>query len=247
MNALLHRYPETRRVPRAGIVHRLDKDTTGLLVVARTPEAHTRLVAMMAAREIRREYDAVVNGAVIAGGQRRRADRPPSARPRAHGGDRRRPGGADPLPRHRTLSPPHAPAPAVGHRGARTRSACTWPTWAFPVTGDTTYGGDVGRGKGMDPGLRATILGLKRQALHAAELALVHPMTGEKWAWQAPWPDDLTAMVARPARRRRPAAGSVKRRRLTRSCRWRRRAVRPSPGESRSSGEGPWRLDKCLT
>jgi len=67
-NALLHRAPELARVPRAGIVHRLDKDTTGLLVVARTPEAHTRLVAALQAREVRREYDTIVLGRVIAGG-----------------------------------------------------------------------------------------------------------------------------------------------------------------------------------
>ena len=67
-NALLHRFPQTAGVPRAGLVHRLDKDTSGLLVVALTLQAHTRLVAAMAARRIRREYDALVNGAVVAGG-----------------------------------------------------------------------------------------------------------------------------------------------------------------------------------
>ena len=139
-NALLAHDAKLRRVPRAGIVHRLDKDTSGLLVVARTLEAHTALVAALAAHEMEREYLAVCTGAMTGGGTvdapigRHRAQRIKMAV---------RADGREAVTHYRIEKRfrAHTLRACAWKPGARTRSACTWRTSGYPIVGDPVYGG----------------------------------------------------------------------------------------------------------
>jgi 23S rRNA pseudouridine1911/1915/1917 synthase len=194
-NALLGLDPNLARVPRAGLVHRLDKDTSGLLVVARTPEAHTALVAAMAAREITREYLAVCTGVMTGGGT---ID--------------------EPIGRHRTQRTRMAVRadgrPSVTHYRvvrrfrAHTLVRVTLETGrthqirvhlahaGYPIVGDPVYGGRRRLPPGATPALAAALQGFPRQALHAARLELAHPVSGKLLEWEAPLPQDLTGLLA---------------------------------------------------
>ncbi len=186
-NALLHHFPQTAAVPRAGLVHRLDKDTSGLLVVALDLRAHTRLVAAMAKREIRREYDALVIGTVTAGGT---IDAPI---------------GRD--PRHRTrMAVTDGGRRAVTHynvaerferltllrvqleTGRTHQIRVHLAQLRYPIVGDSVYG--PRRCSGV-----AVADEFPRQALHARHLAFAHPLTGAAVAFEAPWPDDLQSLL----------------------------------------------------
>ncbi len=192
-NALLAHDGELARVPRAGLVHRLDKDTTGLLMVARTPEAHTRLVAALAARQIGREYLALVWGRPLAGGS---IDQPI---------------GRDPHARTR-MAVSHAGRAAVTHyrieerfgghtllrvrlETGRTHQIRVHLTHiGLPVVGDPVYGG---RRRQLVAGpMNEALQVLRRQALHAARLQLQHPLTGRPLSFEAPLPADLAALLA---------------------------------------------------
>jgi 23S rRNA pseudouridine1911/1915/1917 synthase len=194
-NALLALDPKLALVPRAGLVHRLDKDTSGLLVVARTPEAHTALAAAMAAREITREYLAVCAGVMTAGGTVE-----------------------EPIGRHRTQRTRMAVRadgrPAVTHyRVVRRFRAHTLVRVrletgrthqirvhlahiGFPVVGDPEYGGRRRIAAGCTPTLAAELRAFPRQALHAARLSLRHPRSGRELTWEAPMPADMTRLLA---------------------------------------------------
>jgi 23S rRNA pseudouridine1911/1915/1917 synthase len=194
-NALLALDPKLALVPRAGLVHRLDKDTSGLLLVARTPEVHTALTAAMAARQITREYLAVCTGAMTAGGT---ID--------------------EPIGRHRTQRTRMAVRsdgrPAVTHYriDSRFRShtlvRVTLETGrthqirvhlahiGFPVVGDPVYGGRRRIPKGGSPALAAELQAFPRQALHAARLSLAHPLTHREHEWRSPLPEDMRRLLA---------------------------------------------------
>jgi 23S rRNA pseudouridine1911/1915/1917 synthase len=194
-NALLALDPKLALVPRAGLVHRLDKDTSGLLVIARTPEAHTALVAAMAAREITREYLALCTGVMSGGGT---ID--------------------EPIGRHRTLRTRMAVRsdgrPAITHYRierrfrAHTLVRVTLETGrthqirvhlahlGFPVVGDPMYGGRRRMPKGCSPALAAELQSFPRQALHAALLRLTHPLTRREHEWCSPLPDDMQRLLA---------------------------------------------------
>jgi 23S rRNA pseudouridine1911/1915/1917 synthase len=183
LNALLARDPAARMLPRAGIVHRLDKDTSGLMVVARTRPAMDRLVAMIAAREVSRQYLALAHRP-WEGAQQRRVDAPIGRDPR----NRLRMAVVD-AQRH-----PGKPAATVfqlreqGQAGCAL--VCTLETGrthqirvhlahiGHPLVADALYGG-------------APAAGLARQALHAFRLAFVHPVTGVPLALHSPLPADL--------------------------------------------------------
>ncbi len=201
-NALVHHAPALATLPRAGIVHRLDKDTSGLLVVAKTSEAQTSLVRQLAARTVKREYAALVRGdvarattidapigrhpvqrttmAVVASGKEARTQVEPVER----FGDatlvrcRLETGRTHQIRVHLA---------AIGH----------------PLLGDPTYGGRRRQAIDALPALQA----FRRQALHAQRLGLVHPVSGETLAFEAPLPDDLAALLA--ALRARPAPGDA--------------------------------------
>lgn len=194
-NALLGLDPRLALVPRAGLVHRLDKDTSGLMVVARSPEVHTALVAALAAREISRQYLAVCTGVMTGGGT---ID--------------------EPIGRHRSqrlkMTVRRDGRPAVTHyrvlkrfrahtlvrvnlESGRTHQIRVHLAHiGFPVVGDPLYGGRRRVPAGCTPELAAALEAFRRQALHAERLALAHPVTGRRMEWQAPLPADIQGLLA---------------------------------------------------
>jgi 23S rRNA pseudouridine1911/1915/1917 synthase len=193
-NGLLHFDAELARVPRAGIVHRLDKETSGLLVVARTPQAHTRLVAQLQAREIHREYRAIVQGLPIAGG---RIDQPI---------------GRHPTQRTRMAVLAHGKAAVTHYRVLqRFRGHCLLEVrletgrthqirvhmaqLRYPLLGDPVYGGRLRLPAGASEPLQQALRGFRRQALHAFRLGLAHPLSGTWLEWQCPMPDDMQTLL----------------------------------------------------
>lgn len=193
-NALLHHFPQTATVPRAGLVHRLDKDTTGLMVVALSEPAHTALTAAMARREIRREYDALVNAALVTGGS---IDAPLGRHPR----DRIKRAviaGGRPALTHYSVVERFAWQSLLRVRLETGRTHQIRVHLAHikaPVTGDPVYGGTSFRARGASAALRAAVAGLGRQALHAAALGFAHPVTGETLQFQAPRPADFEQLL----------------------------------------------------
>lgn len=195
LNALLHYAPELADLPRAGIIHRLDKETSGLLVVARSVKAHTKLVADMQERLIHREYLAVACGRFTAGGS---VDEPIGRHPK-----------------HRTkMAVVASGKPAVTHYRVQERfhdytllkvELETGRTHQIRVhmayiqhalLGDPTYSGRLKIPKNSTPLLIETLRHFKRQALHAYQLGLEHPTTGEDMLWTAPLPQDFTDLLA---------------------------------------------------
>ncbi|MDW2011917.1 23S rRNA pseudouridine(1911/1915/1917) synthase RluD [Vibrio sp. Vb0301] len=194
LNALLHHYPDIAEVPRAGIVHRLDKDTTGLMVVAKTVPAQTRLVRALQKRNITREYEAIAIGRMTAGGK---VDQP--------------------IGRHSTKRTLMAVAPmgkpAVTHyrvaerfrehtrirlrlETGRTHQIRVHMSYLqHPLLGDIAYGGRARIPTGASEELTAMIRGFDRQALHAVMLRFEHPITGEVLEFHAPVPDDMVVMT----------------------------------------------------
>ena len=194
LNALLYHYPPIAEVPRAGIVHRLDKDTTGLMVVAKTIPAQTKLVRDLQKRKITREYEAVASGIMTKGGT---VDQP--------------------MARHatkRTLMAVHPMGkPAVTHyrimenfrnytrlrlrleTGRTHQIRVHMAHIAHPLLGDQTYGGRPRPPKNASEVFTEVLRNFKRQALHAVMLRLAHPITGEMMEWYAPLPDDFVELL----------------------------------------------------
>lgn len=194
VNALLHHAPALAEVPRAGIVHRLDKDTSGVLVVAKTLEAHTHLVRQLQDRAMAREYRAISKGVMTAGGT---VD--------------------EPIGRHKVDRKKMAVAlngkPAVTHYRviekfrAHTHIRCQLETGRthqirvhlehvrFALLGDPVYGHRLQIPKGSSEELIEALRSFKRQALHAAKLGLEHPTTGEWIEQVSPLPEDMVSML----------------------------------------------------
>jgi 23S rRNA pseudouridine1911/1915/1917 synthase len=198
-NALLAHDAKLRRVPRAGLVHRIDKDTSGLLVVARSVEAHGTLVAALAEHAIEREYLALCTGAMTGGGT---VD--------------------EPIGRHRTQRTKMAVRSdgraAVSHyriekrfrahtlarvrlETGRTHQIRVHLAHAgYPIVGDPVYGGRRRLPAGATPALKAALDGFRRQALHAARLSFAHPRSGKALSFEAPLPADFTGLLGALAR-----------------------------------------------
>ena len=194
LNALLHHDPGLARIPRAGIVHRLDKDTSGLLMVARSLPAHTALTRMLAAREIHRRYAAVVDGVPVAGGTvDAPIDRHPSDRLRRAV----REGGRPAVTHYRVRERFRAQALLQCElESGRTHQIRVHMAHAgFPLVGDPLYGKGPRLPRGAVPELVEALRGFRRQALHAERLAFAHPVTGEALAFDADPPGDLLDLL----------------------------------------------------
>ncbi|MCE7031158.1 23S rRNA pseudouridine(1911/1915/1917) synthase RluD [Lysobacter sp. GX 14042] len=194
VNALLHHDPGLEALPRAGIVHRLDKDTSGVMVVTRSPQAHAALSDQLSSREVHRQYLAVVVGALVAGGT---ADAPIDRHPRdrlrmAVRGDGRE---AVTHFRLRERFRIHTLLECRLETGRTHQIRVHMAHLKHPIVGDPVYGGPLKLPRGADPALVEALRGFRRQALHAEVLEFVHPATGEPLRCQAPVPTDMQALV----------------------------------------------------
>ncbi|MCB1877203.1 MAG: 23S rRNA pseudouridine(1911/1915/1917) synthase RluD [Chromatiales bacterium] len=194
VNALLHHDPGLAAVPRAGVVHRLDKDTSGLLVVARTLPAHTHLVAALQARAFAREYEAIVVGVMTAGGR-------VEANIGRHPVDRKRMAvvaGGKPAVTHFSVRERFR---AHSHLQVRLETGRTHQIRVhlahlhYPLVGDPVYGKPARVPKGVSEPLAHVLRGFNRQALHARRLGLHHPLSGEWMEWESPRPSDLQGLL----------------------------------------------------
>ena len=199
-NALLALDPKLAALPRAGIVHRLDKDTSGLLVVARTLPAHTALVRMLEEREIHREYEAICRGVMTAGGT---VDAPIDRHPTDRVRMTVRQGGRESVTHYRVIRRFRAHTHVrVQLETGRTHQIRVHLTHAgFPIVGDRVYGGRLLLPKGASAELVAALRAFPRQALHAARLEFAHPVvTGKAVECRAPLPADMQELLAVLAR-----------------------------------------------
>jgi 23S rRNA pseudouridine1911/1915/1917 synthase len=195
-NGLLHHDPSLARLPRCGIVHRLDKDTTGLLVVAKTPAAHRSLVAQLQARTVRREYRALVLGELIGGG---RVEAPIGRHPTRRTSMAVVPGGRPAVTDYRILRAFRGcTLLAVKLQTGRTHQIRVHMAHLrHPLVGDPVYGGRPRPAKGLDPAAAEALGRFPRQALHAIRLGCEHPQTGETIAWEVPMAEDMAALLQR--------------------------------------------------
>ncbi|MFK5969870.1 MAG: 23S rRNA pseudouridine(1911/1915/1917) synthase RluD [Candidatus Marithrix sp.] len=194
VNALLHYAPELNQLPRAGIIHRLDKDTSGILVVSRSLTAHTSLVKQLQKREFIRKYQAVVGGVMVAGGK---IDAPIG---RHH--------------RHRIrMAVTESGKAAVTHyrviqryrnhtlirvqlETGRTHQIRVHMTYKnYPIVGDSVYGGRLRFPPKCSEEFKTVLRKFPRQALHAEQLGFVHPNSGEFMQWTVPLPTDMQNLL----------------------------------------------------
>ncbi|MHB1141131.1 MAG: 23S rRNA pseudouridine(1911/1915/1917) synthase RluD [Sulfuricaulis sp.] len=194
LNALVAHAPKLAQLPRAGIVHRLDKDTSGLLVVAKTEHARQNLIEQLQEHSVEREYLTIVNGVMVAGGTIEA-----------------------PIGRHRTQRTRMAVSsqgkPAVSHyrvmkkyrahtlvqvrlESGRTHQIRVHMAHLhYPVVGDPVYGGRLKIPTGASENLKKVLRGFRRQALHALKLSLVHPKTGKRVQWATSVPEDMSKLM----------------------------------------------------
>ena len=195
LNGLLHHAPVLAEVPRAGIIHRIDKDTSGLLLVAKTLPAHTALVRQLAEREIARQYLAVCNGVLTGGGT---IDEPIARHPV----DRKRMSvqeGGKPAVTHYTVIERFRAFTYVSVRLETGRTHQIRVHFAYrrhALVGDPVYGGRLALPAGASEALIDMLRRFRRQALHATRLGIEHPATGESIAWEVPPPADFEELLA---------------------------------------------------
>jgi 23S rRNA pseudouridine1911/1915/1917 synthase len=189
-------------LPRAGIVHRIDKDTSGLLVVAKTLQAHTALSAQLADKTVYREYEAIVAGVMTGGGtvdapiDRHPADRVRMAVVnRRHDEDAR---GRDAVTHYRIIARfrGHTHVRVQLETGRTHQIRVHMSHIGHPLVGDPVYGGRMRLPKGGSVEMIRAVQDFPRQALHARRLGLVHPVSGEDMSWESPLPVDMLALLA---------------------------------------------------
>lgn len=196
LNGLLHHEPSLKSVPRAGIVHRLDKDTTGLLVVAKTIEAQTHLVRQLQARTVKREYRAIVWGQLWKNGTvNEPIGRDPRARTRMAVN---RVNGKEAITHYEMLErfAVHTYIRCRLETGRTHQIRVHMQHKKAPLVGDPVYGyRNIVPLRVMSDVLIEALDGFNRQALHAVKLGLIHPHTNEEMSWQIPLPDDMKTLL----------------------------------------------------
>ncbi len=194
VNALLHHDPSLDKLPRAGIVHRLDKDTSGVMVVAKTLPAHTKLIELLSDRDVHRQYLAVVSGALVSGGT---ANAPIDRHPRDRIRQAVREDGREAVThfRLRERFRNHTLLECRLETGRTHQIRVHMQHLKHPIIGDPLYGGSLKLPKGATEDLIQVLRSFKRQALHAEQLSFEHPITGEEMKFEAPMPADMKALV----------------------------------------------------
>ncbi len=194
VNGLLHYDPTLNNVPRAGIVHRLDKDTSGLMVVAKTLQAHAHIVAQLQDRSMGREYEAIVTGVMTGGGT---VDEPIAR----HSRDRKKmtvtPFGKPAVTHYRVIKKlEHHTHIRVKLETGRTHQIRVHMAHiGYPLVGDPTYAGRTRVPAGTSAAFKEALKAFPRQALHAKKLTLIHPQDEEEVSWEVELPDDMLALL----------------------------------------------------
>jgi len=195
LNAVLYHCPQLEEMPRAGIVHRLDKDTSGLMVVAKTLQAQTALVAQLQDRSMGREYDAVALGVLTSGGK---VDAPIGRHPK----DRKRQavvvsGGKPAVTHYRVVQRfrAHTHVRCKLETGRTHQIRVHLAHLRHPLIGDPLYGGRLKLPAGAGEELKEFLRSFPRQALHARSLGLIHPVSGEALSWQVAMPEDMQLLL----------------------------------------------------
>ena len=194
LNALLYRYPELATIPRAGIIHRLDKDTSGLLVITRNLTAHTKLTANLQKHLITREYEAIVNGAMISGGT---INAPIGRHPvkRTHMSINENGKTAVTHYRIKKRFPAHTHLQIVLETGRTHQIRVHLAHISYPIVGDQTYNKRIKIPAECSPELQQELQDFRRQALHARSLTLTHPLTNKIMKWEIEPPDDFKKLL----------------------------------------------------
>ena len=202
LNALLHHHADLSLLPRAGIVHRIDKDTSGLLVVAKTLPAQTALTMQLADKTVYREYEAIVAGVMTSGGtvdapiDRHPADRTRMAVVQRRNDDDSR--GRDAVSHYRVITRfrGHTHIKVQLETGRTHQIRVHMNHIGHPLIGDPVYGGRLRLPKGGSATMINAVQSFARQALHARRLGLIHPATGETMSWESPLPADMQTLLA---------------------------------------------------
>ncbi len=195
LNALLNHDANLDTLPRAGIVHRIDKETSGLLMIAKTLQAHNSLTQQLQERSIHREYQAITKGRMTAGGT---VDEPIARHPT----DRKRyavkESGKEAVTHYRVVKrfTQYTQIQVKLETGRTHQIRVHMAHIRFPLLGDPVYGGRFQMPPNCSAELEKELRGFKRQALHAAKLGLQHPMTDEYYEWEQPLPEDMTRLLA---------------------------------------------------
>ncbi|SFV79919.1 Ribosomal large subunit pseudouridine synthase D [hydrothermal vent metagenome] len=193
-NALLHFDPNLANLDRVGIVHRLDKNTSGLMVVARSELAQKNLVEQLQTHSVSREYSAIVYGHMISGGT---VDEPIGRDPKDRIKQAVVEDGKDAVTHYRVIDrfAHHTHVKAILETGRTHQIRVHMSYIDHPLIADPMYGGKIRFPKKADEQLKDVLKGFKRQALHAKKLTLTHPISGEEMSWKAPLPQDLQDLL----------------------------------------------------
>lgn len=194
LNALLHHAPSLESIPRAGIVHRLDKDTTGIMMVAKTLEAHTFLVNQLQERLVSREYETIIQGVMTAGGT---INEPIGRHPRQRIKMAVVHNGKPAITHYRIIKKfEHHTHLKVNLETGRTHQIRVHLAHRHhPIVGDKVYGGRLMLPKGASDEVKQAIRHFPRQALHAKQLTLIHPKSKEECVWSTPLPEDMQQLL----------------------------------------------------
>jgi len=193
-NALLYYDPKLSKLDRAGIVHRLDKNTSGLMVIARNEKSQKYLVEQLQSHSVAREYSAIVYGHMISGGS---VNDPIGRDPKDRIKQAVSSNGKDATTHYRVIDrfKSHTHVKAILETGRTHQIRVHLSHIGYPLLGDPMYGGRVRFPKKASEILKESLLGFKRQALHSKKLTLYLPSTGELMSWKAPLPDDMLELL----------------------------------------------------